>query len=434
MILHTKYVVPVDGPPIKNGAVRIEHGRIVAVAPLRELKANAPGPMVDYGDAVALPGLVNAHTHLELTNFAGLAALRPRTTRGQTPHALRRGQTPPGLGFVDWLERLGSAKRAQTDLEETLAQSAREGLRQSLVAGVTTVGDIASVPHVIRPVLRNGPLRVVSFGEVIAVGGLRDRLGERLAAAVDTTQASECLTIGLSPHAPYSVEAEGLRACVDAALVGNLRLCVHLAESREEVRFSERGDGPLRGFLERLGIWDDSIRCPRMRPVPLAETLGVIGPRTVLAHCNYVSDDEIRMIADGGAHVAYCPRTNAAFEHPPHRFRDLLEAGVNVCVGTDSLASNPSLSVLDELRYLARLHQDVEARTLLEMGTIRGARALGLDGDVGSLTPRKWADITVVPLSPNGPGDPVENVLRCAEPVRATVVRGRLISAQRSTA
>jgi cytosine/adenosine deaminase-related metal-dependent hydrolase len=302
--------------------------------------------------------------------------------------------------------------------------SVRSAVRQSLAAGVTTVGDITRSPEQVRPLLRESPLRAVSFGEVIAVGKLRAQLRTALADASDACATSPTLRIGVSPHAPYTVEPDGLRACADQARGAGLPLAIHLAETIDEAMFTTEHRGDLRSYLERLGVWDEHVPCPHARPIDLAAATGLLTDTTVLAHANYLSDAEIGVLAGAGSHVVYCPRTHAAFGHPPHRYRAMLAAGINVCVGTDSLASTPSLSILDELRWLHANRHDCDPATLLEMGTLRGARALAWDDDVGSLGIGKAADFAVVPLDPVGPADPVVNVLSSACEVVATYVAG----------
>lgn len=404
MVLRARHVLPVDGQAIRNGGVLIERGRIVDVGSGKTLDGS---PGVDFGDAVILPGLVNAHTHLELTHCAG--------------------KIPPGDDLIDWLKRLMAFSKARAGDDKLYASSALEGMRQSLTSGVTTVGDITSLPGTVRPALARGPLRVVSFGEVIAIGSRRHLLEDRLRAAIDRVGDSEYLNAAVSPHAPYTIEPAGIRACVEAAERLDLRLCMHLAESPEEAAFIRTRRGRWRTYLENLGVCGGSIECSGTTPVGLVEECGVLSDRTVLAHCNYVTQEEIELLASRKVHVAYCPRTHAAFGHEPHPFRSMLEAGVNVCVGTDSLASNPSLSVLDEIRHIRRVHPDMSGHILLEMATIRGARALGLDDQIGTLTAGKSADIAVVPFDMRGPDDPVQNILCSTMAPLATYVRGRRI-------
>ena len=374
-MLKSRYVVPVDGPVIENGAVVIRNERIAAVGRANDLTAS---PVIDYGDAVVCPGFVNAHTHLELTLLAGAA--------------------PPPPDFVDWLKRLTRLLMEQPATEENVVAAVRAGVAQSLAAGVTTIGDITRRPAWSRGPLAASSVRAVSYGEVIAMGRLRTQLHERLEAAASTQHENTRLRIGISPHAPYTVEPDGLRTCAARAMRMGAPLCIHLAETADEEAFTRKGQGRFVEFLQEMGIWDEDIPAAHCSPVELCRSAGILGPKTLIAHGNYVSDPDVRIIAESGASVAYCPRTHHAFGHPPHPFRDLLRAGVNVCIGTDSLASNPSLSILDELRFLCRSHPDLASHDLMKMGTLRGAVALGFDAEVGSLTVGKAADLVVIPL------------------------------------
>ncbi len=401
MILKAKYVIPVSAPPIENGLIEVHESQVVEV---RRAKRHESDPsIVDCGAAVVLPGFVNAHTHLELTHLAGKV---PPSPGG--PSALGAGPAD----FAGWLRRLLVEMRKGGDDVEMVADSVSAGERFCLEAGVTTVGDITRLPHITRPVLGCGRLRVVSFGEVISIGTLREALDERLQAAIDTSNNSARLTAAVSPHAPYTCDRRAIRACRESSATTNMPLCMHLAETPDEEGCTLHGSGALVDFLRSIGVWDESVKHPRLRPIEYAEDLGLFSPRTVFAHVNYVSDSDLGRLAGSKAHVAYCPRTHAAFGHAPHRFREMLAVGINVCVGTDSLASNPSLSILEELRYLRRMFEDITARQLTEMGTLRAARALGMENTVGSLEPGKQADIVVVPLQATGPLDPLENLLR----------------------
>lgn len=375
MLIKARYVVPVDAPVIEDGGVKIDAGRITAVGPARELSDDAT---TDYGDAVICPGFVNAHTHLELTSCAGLV--------------------PPTPDFIDWLQHLIAVARDKLATEEAVSASVLAGIEQSLRSGVTLVGDITSRPDLSRPHLVNSALRCVSFGEVIAIGTLRDRVTEQLEAALERNLQTATFRAGVSPHAPYTVEPTPMRRCAARADEMNAPIAIHLAETDAETEFTQNGSGPFAQHLQALGVWDNRIPVPQCSTVELANRCGVLGPRTVIAHGNYVTDLEVEFIARSGASVAYCPRTHDAFGHEPHRFRDMLALGVNVCIGTDSLASNPSLSILDELRFLRRNHSDLDPMELLRMGTLCGANALGFGEQTGSIAEGKQADLCVVAL------------------------------------
>ena len=375
MLLRARYVVPVDRPPIKNGAVLVEGDSIAAVGKASEF---SPTAAEDFGDAVILPGFVNAHTHLELTHLAG--------------------QISPSLGFVPWIQAL-AGRLMQESIDPSIAQAAVEdGIRRSLRAGVTTVGDITRDPAVVRPILAKSPLRAVSFGEVIGIGSGRYRWSRRLDAAASAQHATANLVIGISPHAPYTVEPDGLRACAARAKNAKRPLCIHIAETPGEEQFTRRLEGGLVELLKAAGVWDETLVAGGMSPLQLVDHTGVLTSATLLAHANYVSDEDITLVARRGASVAYCPRTHAAFGHAQHCFRNMLAAGINVCLGTDSLASNPSLSILDELRFLHQHTSDVPTDVLLRMATRNGAMALGFDAICGTLTTGKTADLVIIPL------------------------------------
>ena len=253
------------------------------------------------------------------------------------------------------------------------------------------------------------------------MGRLRTRLNDRLEAAASIEHQSDRLRIGISPHAPYTVEPDGLRACAERARRMNAPLCIHLAETAEEATFTQSRGGQFAEFLQEMGIWDEDIPTARCTPVEQCRETGVLSKRTIIAHGNYVSDVDIAIIAESGSSVAYCPRTHHAFGYPPHRFREMLRAGINVCIGTDSLASNPSLSILDELHFLHQRYPDMAAHDLIAMATIRGAAALGWGDEVGSLTVGKAADLVVIPLKA---GAEWESVLESTQTPAAVYIDG----------
>jgi len=375
MLLFSKFVVPVDAPVIENGYVQFEQGRIVSLGTAADCPHDKDS--IDYGHAVICPGFVNAHTHLELTSL--------------------KGQVPPSTDFTAWLMRLVELIRTELSSKKQLQASAQSGVEQSFAAGVTCVGDITRAPDWIRPILAQSNICGISFGEIIATGKLRDQYHDKLLASISPFVQASRLQPGISPHAPYTVEPKALRACAEKSTALNLPLCVHLAETLAESQFTHHRTGPLQQYLADLGVWDDEVETLSLPPIDLAQATGLLNERTVIAHANYVSDADIKILTTSKASVAYCPRTHEAFGHQPHRYKDMLKAGVNVAIGTDSLASNPSLSVLEELKLL-RQRDDINPQTLMELGTINGAKALGLANQVGSLTLGKSADIAVIPL------------------------------------
>ena len=390
-LLLADWVAPMDQPLLRDGGVAFRDGGVAfrdgvifAVGPANEIRRQHPGATITrLPQTILIPGLVNAHVHLELSSH----------TPGPRPKS-----------FTDWLLRLIPRRPiSQEEMKATTEAAITEGVRQCLRFGVTTVGDISRLCQITRPLLKNSPLRVVSFGEVLAMAQRRALLEERLATAANSTEQSDSLRIGISPHAPYSVEADGYRRCLQVAREQSMPLTTHLAESPDEAEFLASHSGPFRELWQQIGGWDDNVPTFGGGPIRLAQSLGLLDYPTLLAHVNYCDDDELAILSRGIASVVYCPRTHAYSGHPPHRWRDMLAAGINVAVGTDSTASSPDLNLVDDLRLLHQIAPDVPAELLWEMVTIRGAQALGLDQQVGTLTPGKAADIVAFETEGDAP-------------------------------
>ena len=386
MILTARWLAPLDRPLIEDGGICVEQGRIVQIGARRDLPA---GPTEDLGDVVLLPGLINAHAHLELTGYAG--------------------QLEPASLWM-WLRRLVKLRRAADPRDERAA--AARGAAESLRAGVTCVVDISRRGDT-WPALADVPIRKICCAELISVANEPPRTPTELENAVADVACDDLLAAGVSPHAPYTVAAEDFEGTVALARRRGLPITTHWAETREERRWLSRGGGVLGAMIWAFG-GSEVIRSPKCAPIEYAERLGLLSAGAVLAHVNYIDDEELGRLARSAASVVYCPRSHRFFGHRDHRWADMLAAGVNVCIGTDSAASLPAgatLSVLDELRVLRQDRPDVPAETLTGMATTRAARALGLDGQLGTLTPGKRADIVAVPLTGQGIEDPLEDVL-----------------------
>ncbi|HEX4125421.1 MAG TPA: amidohydrolase family protein [Tepidisphaeraceae bacterium] len=365
-VFRSRFVATMHGPIIAGGAVAISQGRISGVGPWADVRRSASAARVeDLGESILLPGLVNAHTHLELSDVARPAEMN---------------------GFVPWLLTVMAARREPTE------GAVSAGIEQSLRFGVTCVGDITRQPRAVRPMLRQSGLRAVSFGEVTAMAQRRGLLDEWMAGALDGA-SDDFLHVGISPHAPYSVEPFAYSRCLAEAIVRKMPIATHLAESLDETVFLEQHAGPFRQLWETLGRWDEAV--PRFTggPIRYARHLGLLAYPTLLAHVNYCDDAELAILAAGKASVACCPRTHAYFQHPPHRWRDMLAVGINVAVGTDSAASSGDLNLVDDLRLLHRLAPESPAEQLWELVTTRAAKALMQDREIGSLEAGKWADM-----------------------------------------
>lgn len=328
------------------------------------------------GDAVLLPGLVNAHTHLE---FSDLAA--PLGT--------------PGMRLPEWI-RLVISQRKRGDRDAAAAIAA--GLAESVAGGATAVGDIATAIPASKTSgqslgLESGAT-VLSFQESIGFSAARV---ESALADAERRYLASGLAAGLSPHAPYTVHPQLLSRIVSLAASHGAPVAMHLAESREELDLLARGSGGFRELLEERSMWDGAAIARGSRPIDYLRTLAE-APRAVAVHGNYLDAEEIAFIGQRRKRmsVAYCPRTHSYFQHEPYPLAAMLAAGVRVALGTDSRASNPDLSMLAELRFAARRHPEISPETWLRMATLDGAEALGLSASLGSLAVGKRADLAAV--------------------------------------
>ena len=389
-LLSAAWVAPMSAPIIRDGAVVHAGGRIIAVDEATRLRRDFPhATLEELGDVTLLPGLVNAHTHLELSDC----------TCGN----------PPLAGFAGWLgSMLARTRLAQTDVDEKVRRATPIGVQQCLRFGVTTIGDISRQVVVTRPLLRDSPLRVVSYGEIQAMAQRRNLLEERLKLALDAAHETDRLRIGLSPHAPYSVEPFGYARCLTLARERALPLATHLAETPFEALFLRDHSGPLRDEVwDKWLTWDDQVPTFEGGPIRFAHALGLLDYPTLLAHVNYLDDDELAILSRGRASVVYCPRTHAFFNHPPHPWRDMLAAGINVALGTDSCASSPDLNLVDDLRLVHRIAPDVEPQDLWQLVTTRAARAI-MQNDAGRVTSGAAADFVAFVTTSD---DPLREIL-----------------------
>jgi cytosine/adenosine deaminase-related metal-dependent hydrolase len=404
-VLCAAWVAPIVQPPIPDGAVLIERGIVRDVGTRKRIQSENPHIGADdLGAAVILPGLVNPHTHLELSDC--------------------QPGPPPADGFAAWLAgMLRRTRISAEEMERAVTGAIAVGVQQSLRFGVTTVGDISRQCRLTRGLLRQSPLRVVSFGEVQAMAQRRGLLEGRLAVAADETMAGPRLAVGITPHAPYSVEPDGYRRCLQTARDRRLPLATHLAETSDEATFLASHAGPLRELWNQWLTWDDSVPKFIGGPIRLARDLGLLDYPTLLAHVNYCDDDELNVLAAGKASVVYCPRTHEFFGHPPHRWREMRRRGINVAVGTDSCASSPDLNLVEELRLLHRLTPDEPVAELWELATTRAALALGLP-NAGAIRVGDLADLVAFACST---ADPLREILEDAVTPNSVWIEGNRV-------
>jgi cytosine/adenosine deaminase-related metal-dependent hydrolase len=407
MILRARVVLPLTRPPIDDGAVSLSRGKIQAVGRWRDLRPAASRRVVDLGEVILMPGLVNAHCHLDYTHMAG--------------------QIPPPKSFTEWLKVIVSTKAGWT-LADYKA-SWQDGAGMLLRTGTTTVADIEAVPDLLPAMWQTTPLRVISFLELIGITHRRSPLALLKEALDKASQLKHrrC-RIGLSPHAPYSTLPELLTRC---AAVGQKRgwlLSTHAAESSVEYEMFAGARGDMYEWLKRSGR--DMADCGRGSPVQHLETHGLLGRNLIAAHVNFLPSGDAALLAKRRASVAHCPRSHSYFRHSAFSVPRLARAGVNVCLGTDSLASVYrrrgeiiALDMFAEMRALAARDPALSPRKILQMATVNGAYALALEGQIGELRAGALPDLIALPSTASA-GHVYEAVLHHKGAVSASMIGG----------
>jgi cytosine/adenosine deaminase-related metal-dependent hydrolase len=370
------WACPIDQPPIRDAVVEISDGVIVAIG---AATAAADG-ITDLGNVVLLPGLINAHTHLELSWL--------------------RGRVPPATSFTSWVKGLFATRGApDSAMTPEMIAPIHDAIREAQASGTMAVGDISNSLAAVEPMAAAG-LKGVVFHELL---GFKERDGASIEAtrARRTAAAAHGIPISLAPHAPYSTSVELFKAIRDAVNEHQLGIMsVHLGESPEEIELLHKGTGPWRAILELIGAWRNDWPTPACGPVEFLDRHGVIDDKTLVVHGVQFDDAALALLRQRGATLVTCPRSNqwVGVGYPPiDRF---YQSGVAVAVGTDSLASVENLNLFSELKTMRWLAPGVAARRILESATLVGARALGLEREFGSLTAGKSAPVLAVGVPP----------------------------------
>ncbi len=378
MLLRARTLVTMDGPPLDDGAVRIEGSQIAATGRFADLRGGSE-EVLDLGEVALLPGLINAHCHLDYTILRGCIS-RPKS-------------------FTAWVQRINALKRSLHP--EDYLDSITRGFADCIKWGTTTVCSIESFPE-LMPRLPVPPIRTWWFYEMIDI---RHRLTTEdvVSGALMFFQhrGGTLANFGLSPHAPFTASVPLYRLANDCAQSFAMVLTTHVAESREEFDMFTEARGPLYDFLTSLQR--PMHDCGRATPFAHLWASGAISGAWILAHMNELAESDFALLAglprQARPAIVHCPGSHAYFGHAPFAFRRLHELGVTLCVGTDSLASTDSLSLLGELRRLARVEPWLDAVELLRTVTINPARALRRENTLGKIAPGALADLIAVPVS-----------------------------------
>lgn len=395
MILTARLLLPISSPPLLDGGLLIRDGAICAVDKASTLIRDfATEPHDDLGSAVILPGLVNAHTHLELTGL--------------------HGRLPLDRSFTEWATALLDL-RSELD-GSFFATSAQLGAMTLLRSGVTCVADITASGRSVAP-LKAAGLRGIVFQEILGLDP--EQVAERLDAVETALQSLQLqasgslLSVGLSPHAPYSLSEPLLLRCAELLQQRRLPATIHLAESPEEVTYIGLGLGPIvTKLLSAVGRHSPSHQICGESPVAFLDRVGLLSEQLLAVHLVHVGLSDLQLLGQRRVALTVCPRSNHYLRVGTAPLLRCLAVSPRVGLGTDSLASNETLSLWDELRFAYRLYGGtVTAQQLMTMATLGGAAALGMAGAIGSLTPGKRADLVALAIDHLDDTDPYTSLL-----------------------
>ena len=410
MIIRARIVVTMHGAPIENGAVAVSGNRIVDVGTFDDIKTRNAGNAVDLGEQALLPGLINAHCHLDYTCL--------------------RGKIPPQKSFTDWIRAI-NAEKSKLSPKDYVASIA-DGFAETKRFGTTTVANLTGLPELIPQI--QTPIRTWWFAELIDIRA-PERANELVDSAIEALKQTPGW--GLAPHALFTASKDVFRRCEEIAKQKDILLTTHLAESREEMEMFRDAAGPLYEFIKSLGRPMDDCG----NETPLEDFLDLIGsggspnrPRTIevnrpypfwiVAHLNELTERDFDLLERSNSkfHVVHCPRSHNYFGHSPFAFDRLRSLGFNICLGTDSLASNESLSLFAEMRAFQKEFPRVSPEEIFQMVTVNPARALRQENALGQIRPGFGADLIAVPCS--GSTDIFEQIIACDAPVSWSMVNG----------
>ena len=396
-VIRARWICPITRPPIAGGWLAIEDGRIAGVGERLEDAPHAPAR--DLGAVAVMPGLVNAHTHLELSWL--------------------RGRVPPANSFHDWITSLFITRggRHEKPDDPAVLEPVRGALQELREAGVAAVGDISNSLASVGAIGDAG-MRGVVFHELLGFNLLHDKrvLDTRPLRQQARARSARGVKVSVAPHACYSVSPQMFRAIREELDASDTRVTsVHVGESEGEMQFLRDGTGPWIGILKWVGSWVEEWEPPRCGPVEYLQSLGILDAHSLVVHGVQLSDASLARLAEIGCTLVTCPRSNqwVGVGVPP--IARFYGSGVRVAIGTDSLASVGDLNLFSELKTMRWLAPGIPARTLLESATLVGARALGAGDEIGSIEVGKAAELIAVSM-PDDAADVEEYLVSGIEP------------------
>ena len=383
------WLLPISQPPIRDAWIRTQRGRIVAFGPTRPGDFTASDE-VDLGNVAVLPGLTNAHTHLELSWM--------------------RGRIVDARAFPDWIRRLMELRSSAGPSSDERARAIAPAIAEARSCGTALVGDISNTLASSTALAAVGMAAVVFYELLGFQADDADRIISSALDVVAKLPASAEIRHTIAPHAPYSV-SPALFGRIRVALTQEpfARSSLHLGESEAEIEFLRDGTGAYRTLLDEIGKWDPSWVPPRCGPVEYIDRMGFLDDRLLVVHGVHFGTDDLERIVSKGATLVTCPRGNIMTGAGAPPISEFFESGARVAVGTDSLASVPDLNMFSELAEMRRLAPEVPARRLLEAATMNGARALGFESEFGTIDAGKRDALIAVEFE--GPVTNVEEEL-----------------------
>lgn len=405
LILKADYILPIITPLIRDGAVHIKDGVIIECDEFSKI-SSVDKKIVELKNACLLPGFVNAHTHLELTSL--------------------KNKIPYKSSFIQWIRDIIKAKKNWD--ERDYIDSLKLSIKKLVTSGTTTVADITT-SGLSPQVLLSSNLRCRIYKEIT---GFKSELITPIIASLkkylSNLQPTNLVDFGIAPHAPYSVNPKLFIELFNLAKNNNLPMSIHIAEVKEELKFLIEGKGEVINLLKELDVWEESWKSPGLTPVKYLDSLGILNSNIIGIHLNYIDEEEIDILKEKRVGVVHCSKSHNFFQREDFSIQKLINKDIVVALGTDSLASNDSLSILEEMKELKERYKNFSSNVILKLATINGAKVLGLDDKIGSIQPGKRADIIGIKLPENFSRNLYDFIVEDAKEVMLNMVDGKILN------
>jgi cytosine/adenosine deaminase-related metal-dependent hydrolase len=367
-VYEAEWILPVTTKPIKNGAVVIKNGKIFDFGKSQEIKSKYNAELVSFKNSIIIPGLVNTHSHIELSAL--------------------KGKIDRQTNFVEWLKSV--VIKRQELLEEEITSCIKKAIEEISLSGTIAIGDVTNYGLSLNYLLEKklwgtGFIEVIGFKNDIA-----DEIFENVKKLKDKFNKNDKLNIVITPHATYSVSEKLFQK------INKLKQkvkSVHLSESIEEIEFLKSGGGRIFDFLKWRGAYDEKWILPKKSPVKYLNGINFLDKNTIAVHCTNIDDEDIEVLKNNEVNICTCPGSNEKLGVGTAPVEKFLRAGINVAIGTDSLASNDDLNLFNEMKFFKKTHPAINDEIILKIATINGAKALKLNDKIGSIEKDKFAEL-----------------------------------------